>query len=93
MFYDGILLSIISKEHATHDIIDEALNYLKLNNKRNAKVLTNIPYLIFKNLDFLANVSSYTLINIKSLPLLRILNASQRNLKSGVKRRRTSATK
>ena len=66
MFYDGILLSIISKENATHDIIDEALNYLKLNNKRNAKVLTNIPYLIFKNLDFLANISSYTLINIKS---------------------------
>lgn len=48
MFYDGILLSIISKSNATHDIIDEALNYLKLNNKSNAKVLTDIPYLILR---------------------------------------------
>ena len=53
MFYDGILATIISKSEANHEIINDALNYLKVNNISNAKVLTDIPYLIFKNLDFL----------------------------------------
>ena len=66
MFYDGILATIISKSEANHEIINDALNYLKVNNISNAKVLTDIPYLIFKNLDFLTNIDSYTLINIKS---------------------------
>ena len=66
MFYDGILATIISKSEANHEIINDALNYLKVNNINNAKVLTDIPYLIFKNLDFLTNIDSYTLINIKS---------------------------
>ena len=66
MFYDGILATIISKSEANHEIISDALNYLKVNNISNAKVLTDIPYLMFKNLDFLSSVNSYTLINIKS---------------------------
>ncbi len=66
MFYDGILATIISKNEGNHEIINEALNYLKVNNISNAKVLTEIPYLIFKSLDFLSNVNEYTLINIKS---------------------------
>ena len=66
MFYDGILATIISKSEANHEIINDALNYLKVNNISNAKVLTDIPYLMFKNLDFLTDVNSYTLINIKS---------------------------
>ena len=63
MFYDGILSSIISKTGSNHEIIDEAMNYLKVNNVSNAKVLTDIPYLIFKNLDFLSDVNEYTLIS------------------------------
>ena len=66
MFYDGILTTIISKNNKNHDIVFDALNYLKQNNKTNAKVLTEIPYTIFKNLDFLENKSEYSLINIKA---------------------------
>ena len=66
MFYDGILTTIISKNEANHKIVFDALNFLKQNNKTNAKVLTNIPYQIFKNLDFLEGVEDYCLINIKA---------------------------
>ena len=66
MFYDGILCAIISKGEKNHEIIDKALNYLKLNKRANAKVLTDIPYLIFNNLDFLNGVKDYTIINVKA---------------------------
>ena len=66
MFYDGILTTIISKNKKNHDIVFDALNYLKQNSRTNAKVLTEIPYQIFKNLDFLQDVEEYTLINIKA---------------------------
>ena len=66
MFYDGILSAIITKNDSNHDIIDSALNYLKLNKKTNAKVITDIPYQIFKNLDFLSNVNDYVVINVKA---------------------------
>ena len=66
MFYDGILTTIISKNNRNHNIVFDALNYLKQNSRTNAKVLTEIPYQIFKNLDFLDGINEYSLINIKA---------------------------
>ena len=66
MFYDGILTTIISKNNRNHNIVFDALNYLKQNSRTNAKVLTEIPYQIFKNLDFLDGINEYILINIKA---------------------------
>ena len=66
MFYDGILTTIISKNDLNHKIVFDCLNYLKQNNKTNAKVLTLIPRLIFRNLEFLKGIDDYLLINIKA---------------------------
>lgn len=66
MFYDGILTTIISKKELNHKIVFDCLNYLKQNNKTNAKVLTLIPRLIFSNLEFLKGIDDYLLINIKA---------------------------